>query len=146
MVCGHGNTRRFVAARVSDKWRGLTSGSIFEVKQEVGANAINPFLVDMRAGVGLILENDDGDMDRVGVDLRARRDGVVSGLQAGDRRNDNIEGNCPRGGIILGGRRFQIVACSKLKDFSEFKATVGDYSMIFFLVGVQVLQKCFGFR
>lgn len=51
----------------ANKGSGLATGSILEVQQEVGANAINPFLSGIRARNRLVFEDYHSDMDRVGV-------------------------------------------------------------------------------
>jgi len=75
---------------------------MFEVKKEIGANAEDGARWNPRTG-GLVFEDDTGDMDRIGVKLRTRRDRVVPRLETRDRRDNDIEGNLPCSGILGSG-------------------------------------------
>ena len=75
------------------------------------------------------------------MELRARGDGVVPRLEAGDRRDNDIEWNLPRRSVL--GRRdnAEIVPSCKLEDLAELEATVSDDVVVLFLVAVEILQE-----
>lgn len=94
-------------------------GRMFEVEEEVGAETVYPFLGDDFAGLVLVLENDNRCVDGTRVQFRARRDGVVPGLETRDSRYDDVEGNRPLGSVLRGRQLLDIVAGSELEDFAK---------------------------
>lgn len=122
--------------------RAAISGEL-QVKQVVRANTINEALRDAVSS-GLVLEHDASDVNRVRVELRARRDGVVAGLETGDGGDDEIEGNGPGGGVLGGWRGSDVVAGSELKDFADFEATIGNDSCVLILGLIELAKVCLG--
>jgi len=69
-----------------DQHHMVAAGSVFEVKQEVGANAIDPSRIDpsrrnLIVANRLVLENDACDVDRARAQLGTERNGAVAGLE-----------------------------------------------------------------
>src|SRR5258705_13933640 len=71
------------------KWRVVNS--MLEVKQEVGPNAITPFARDAVSWLILVLQDDACNMNRIRVDLRTGRNGIISWLKTWDGRDDDIK-------------------------------------------------------
>jgi hypothetical protein len=117
---------------------------MFEVKKVIGANTEDGARWNPRTG-GLVFEDDTGDMDRIGVKLRTRRDRVVPRLEAGDRRDNDIKGNLPCSGILGSGSYVDAISSSELEKFAELEAAFSDDGMIFFLLGVEISEICLGF-
>lgn len=120
-------------------------GGELQVKQVVRANTVNEALRDTVSS-GLVLEHDASDVNRVRVELGARRDGVVAGLETGDGGDDDVERNGPSGGVFGGWCDGDVVASSELKDFTNLETTVGDDSGVFFLGLVELAEVCLGLR
>ena len=85
-------------------------------------------------------------MDGVWIKLRARRDRIISRLKTRDRRDDNVKGDVPCGGVLGGGSYVDVIASSKLEEFAKFEAALGDNGMIFFLVCVEIPEIRLGRR
>ena len=131
-ILGSNNLRWF---RVfSDERNFLAIGSRLQVKQHVGTNTINPSSLNLLITSRFVLEDDTGNVDRVGVKFRAGRNGVVTRLQTRDRRNDNVERNGPGRSVLLGGNGVDIVTSSQLKNFTELETAVVDNVIVLFLV------------
>ena len=101
-VLGREDTGRLVLG-INERRLFAISG-VLEVKQEVRASTEHPARLDTVARDGLVLEDNAGDVNGMRVELGAGRDGVVPGLEAGDRRHDDVEGNLPCGGVLRGRR------------------------------------------
>jgi hypothetical protein len=69
--------------------------------------------------------------------LRARGDGVVTRLETGDRRHDDVKGNRPCGGVLGSRWDSRIIARRQLKNFTKLEATIGDNVVVFLLVGIE---------
>lgn len=143
LVCASG-TLDSVGRRADDfGWRGilrctderstLAVGSSLEVEEEIGANTVDPTLVNFISG-GLILENDGCDVDAVGVQLGRRRYGVVPRLETSDRGDDDVEGYIPSGRVCSGGNGLQIILGGILENFTEFETSIGNDGVVLFLV------------
>jgi hypothetical protein len=119
----------------------LAGRRVLEVQQEIGADTKHPFGLQARAGEGLVFEYDSGDVDGGGVEFRAGGDGVVAGLETRDRGDDDVEGDGPRGGVLLGRVGVDLIARRQLENFAELEATIGDDGVIFLLVGIESLYN-----
>ena len=100
VLIGSAGTRDFIQRgerSVGTEYNGhsLLVGCVSEIEQKVGTETITPFLRRVFGGVRLVLQNDTGDVDGIGVQFRTRRNRVVPGLETCNGRNDNIEGNFP---------------------------------------------------
>jgi hypothetical protein len=84
-------------------------------------------------------------VDRVGVKLWTRRDGVIPRLETRDRRDDNIKGNLPCSGILGSRTCFDVVSGSELKEFAKLEAALGNDDMVFLLARVQISEIFLGF-
>jgi hypothetical protein len=127
--------REYGLCTSADKCRSLTIGGIFEVEKEIGTNAKNSARWYPRA-CRLIFEHDTGDMDWVGVKLRARRDRVVPRLEMRNWRDNHVKGNLLWSGIFGSGSYFDVISSSELKKFIKFKAalvTMAWYSSLWVL-------------
>ena len=78
----------------------VTVGGVLKVQQEIGTDTIDPSRRDLVMGNGLVLENDASDVDGSRVQLRARRNRVVAGLETGNGGDDQIEGHVPSGCVL----------------------------------------------
>jgi hypothetical protein len=97
----------------------LAVGGMFEVKKEIGTNTIDRTRWNSRTS-GFIFEHNTCDVNRVRIKLGTRRDRVKPRLETRDRRNYNVEGNIPCGGIRSARSRSDIIASGELKEFAEF--------------------------
>lgn len=111
---------------------------MLEVQKEVGTKTVHPLLGNDLAGLVLMLENDDGSMDRTGMEFGARRDRVVPGLETGDSRNDDIEWNIPLGRVLGVGELRNVISGCQLENFAQLEATLGDDGVVFVLVLVEL--------
>jgi hypothetical protein len=93
---------------------------------------------------GVIFEHNTCDVDRVRIKFGTRRDRVKPRLETRDRRNYDVEGNIPCGGIRSGRSRSNIIASSELKELAEFEAAFCDDGMVFFLACVEVSEVRLG--
>ena len=135
--------RKQARIRTVNERDGLAVGGIFEVKKEIGTNTIDRTRWDLRTS-GFIFEHNTCDVNRVRIKLGTRRDRVKPRLETRDRRNYNVEGNIPCGGIRSSGSRSNIIASGELKEFAEFEAAFCDDGMVFFLAGVKVSEVRLG--
>lgn len=93
------NSNAFFTIGLDERDR-FTIGRVFEVKQEVRSNTMDPFMGNgLRRNI-LIFENDGGSVNRVRVELRTGRNRVVARLETGNSGHDDIEWNGPFGGIF----------------------------------------------
>jgi hypothetical protein len=122
---------------------GLAVGGILEVKKEIGANTIDRTRRNSRTS-GFIFEHNTCDVNRVRIKLGTRRDRVKPRLETGDRRNYNVEGNIPCGGIRSGRGCSNIVTGGELKEFAEFEAAFCDDGMVFFLACIEAPEVRLG--
>jgi hypothetical protein len=83
-------------------------------------------------------------MDRVWIKLGTRRDRVKPRLETRDRRDDDVEGNLPCGGIHGGRGHSDIVASGELEEFAKFEAAFCNDSMVFFLACVEAPEVILG--
>jgi hypothetical protein len=93
---------------------------------------------------GIILEHNACDVDRVWIKLGTRRNGVKPRLETRDRRDDDVEGNLPCGGIYGSRSCSDIVASGELKEFAKFEAALCNDGMVFFLACVEVSEVILG--
>ena len=114
---------------------------VLEVEQEVGASTEDPAGVDALILDRLVLENNAGNVDRVRVELRTGRNGVVPRLKTRDRRDNDVEGDLPRCSVLGSGGNTDIVLSRELENLSELETTMGDDVVVLFLVRVEVLQE-----
>jgi hypothetical protein len=117
---------------------GLVVGSVLEVEKEVGTETVHPLLGNYLTGLVLMLKNDNGSVDRTGVELGARRDGVVPGLETGNSRNDDIEGDLPWGSARWRGGSLDVVSSSKLENLAQLEATLSNDGVVLVLVLVKI--------
>ncbi len=73
------------------------------------------------------------------MDLGARRDGIVPGLQARNGGHDQVERNVPYGSIARRGNGSDIVSSGSLENFSNLEASLADDVCVSLFVGVDFL-------
>jgi hypothetical protein len=127
----------------ADERGGLAIGGIFDVKEEIGANAIDRTRWNSGTS-GFIFEHNTCDVNRVRIKLGTRRDRVKPRLETRDRRNYNVEGNIPCSSIRSGRSRSNIIASGELKEFAESEAAFCDDGMVFFFACVEVSEVRLG--
>jgi hypothetical protein len=119
-------------------------GGELNVEEVVGADTEHETLVDA-IGLGrVVLEHNTSDVHLVRVKLGRGGDGVVTGLETGDRRDDLVEGNVPSGGVLGGRSCLKVVASSELKDFTELETTSTDDATVLSLL-VDTLEESLSF-
>ena len=143
-ILGSQHTGGFLLA--VNEWCLLAVRGIFEVKQEVGASTEDPTRANALVGDGFVLEDNAGNVNRVGVELGTGGDRVVTRLETGDRGDDDVEWDLPRRSVLGSGENAKIVTGSELENLSELQATVVDDVVVFLLVGVEVLEERLSLR
>lgn len=121
----------------------LAVGSIFEVKEKIGADTKDGARWDLRTS-GVILEHNTCDVDRVRIKFGTRRDRVEPRLETRDRRDNDVEGNLPCSGVRGSRSRSDIITGGELEEFAKFEAALGNGGMVFFLVCIEISEIRFG--
>ena len=93
---------------------------------------------------GIVFEHNACDVDRVRIKLGTRRDRVKPRLETGDRRDDDIEGNIPRGGVRGSRSSSNVITGGELEEFAKFEAALCNGGMVFFLTCVEVSEVSLG--
>lgn len=126
--------------RYTDQRSTLAVGSCLEIEEEIGANTVDPTLVNLISS-GLILENDGCDVNGVGMQLGGRRYGVVPRLKTSDGRDDDVEGDTPGGRVSSSGNGLQIILGGILENFTEFETSIGNDGIVLLLVRAERLES-----
>jgi hypothetical protein len=83
-------------------------------------------------------------VDRIWIKFGTRRYRVIPRLETRDRRDNNVKGDIPCGGILGSRGHFDVIARSELEKFAKFEAAFSDDGMVFFLAGVEVSEVSLG--
>jgi hypothetical protein len=103
-----------------------------DVKEVIRSDSEDPLGLLSIWRLGLVFEHDTCEMNGCGGEFWRGGDREKAGLETRDARDNYIEWNVPKGGIVRSRDRENIVTGNELKNFSKLEASTRDHLGIVF--------------